>query len=111
MKYIDAERLIAEIEKLKNELKSLMSKLYYAANYNEWEAELNGYNKILSLIDSLMQEQPEADLVVELKHHLATTPKEQLEKEWKELEIWDNIGPTIQEFLYGKQSAVDLEKE
>lgn len=42
------------------------------------------------------------DLVAELKHHLATTPKEQLEKEWKELEHWNNIGPTVQEFLYGK---------
>lgn len=56
-------------------------------------------------------EQPKVDLVTELKHHLATTPKEQLEKEWKELEPWGNIGPTVQEFLYGKQSEVDLEKE
>ena len=57
------------------------------------------------------REQPEVDLVAELKHHLATTPKEQLEKEWKELEPWGNIGPTVQEFLYGKQPEVDLEKE
>lgn len=56
MKYIDAEKLIGKIEKSKNELKSLMSKLYYAANYKEWEAELNGYNKILSIIASLQQE-------------------------------------------------------
>ena len=56
------------------------------------------------------QEQPKVDLVAELKHHLATTPKEQLEKEWKELEHW-RIGPTVQEFLYGKQPEVDLENE
>ena len=56
MNYIDAEKLIAEIEKSKNELKSLMSKLYYAANYKEWEAELNGYNKTLSIIASPQQE-------------------------------------------------------
>lgn len=56
-------------------------------------------------------EQSKVDLVAELKHHLATTPKEQLEKEWKELEPWCNIGPSVREFLYGKQPEVDLEKE
>lgn len=57
------------------------------------------------------QEQPKVDLVANLRHHLATTPKEQLDKEWKELEHWNNVGPTVQEFLYGKQPEVDLEKE
>lgn len=56
------------------------------------------------------QEQPKVDLVTELRHHLATTPREQLEKEWKELEPYGNIGPSVQEFLYGKQPEVDLEK-
>ena len=63
MKYIDADKLITKIEKSKNELKSLMSKLYYAANYKECKAELNGYNKILSIVSSLQQEQPEVDLM------------------------------------------------
>lgn len=58
-KYIATNKLIAAIEKLKNELKSLMNKIYYAANYKEWEAELSGYNKILRLITVLQQEQPE----------------------------------------------------
>ena len=66
---------------------------------------------MIAIIDSLQQEQPEVDLVATLTHHLATTPKEQLEKEWKELEPWNNIGPTVQEFLYGKQQEVDLKKE
>ena len=57
------------------------------------------------------QEQPKVDLVAKLRHHLATTPREQLEKEWKELEHWNNVGPTVQEFLYGKQQEVELEKE
>lgn len=61
--------------------------------------------------DNLKYERPEVDLIAELKHHLAITPKEQLEKEWKELEPWGNIGSTVQEFLYGKQPEVDLEKE
>ena len=57
MKYIDSEKLKDEIKKLVRELITLMNKLYYASNYKEWEAELNGYNKILSLINSLQQEQ------------------------------------------------------
>lgn len=67
MKYINAEHLKTEIVKLKNGLKSLMNKVYYAANYKEWEAELNGYNKILSLINSLQQEQPKVDFEKELE--------------------------------------------
>lgn len=68
--------------------------------------------KILAYLEKQKEQKPaEWSLVAELKHHLATTPKEQLEKEWKELEPWGNIGPTVQEFLYGKKSEVDLEKE
>ena len=69
-------------------------------------------NAIINAFDSLptVSQQPKVDLVAELKHHLATTPKEQLEKEWKELEPWGNMGPTVQEFLYGKQTEVDLKK-
>ncbi len=73
-----------------------------------WYAPSNGTKHC---IDYIQQEQPKVDLVAELKHHLDTTPKEQLEKEWKELEPWGNIGPTVQEFLYGKQPEVDLGKE
>lgn len=56
-KYIPAEKLIDKLEKLKNKLKSLMSKFYYAANYKEWATELSGYNTVLSIITSLQQEQ------------------------------------------------------
>lgn len=68
-------------------------------------------DKIEDWGELVQQEQPKVDLVAELKHHLATTPKEQLEKEWKELEPWCNIGPSVREFLYGKQPDVDLENE
>ena len=109
MKYIDAEKLIAEIE----------DRLHCNGAFDEvgdygWHYDkgmVDAYNHIKEFITSLQQEQPEVDLVAELKHHISTTPKEQLEKEWKELEPWGNIGPTVQEFLYGKQPEVDLEKE
>ena len=78
----------------------------YKADYTIW-----AYMDDLLNTPSLQQEQPKVDLVAELKHHLATTPKEQLEKEWKELEPWGNIKPTVQEFLYGNQPEMDLDKE
>ena len=50
------------------------------------------------------------NMVEELRHHLATTPKEQLDKEWEELEEWGKIGPTVSEFL-GWQKPVCEELE
>jgi hypothetical protein len=38
-------------------------------------------------------------LVAQLKEHLANTPKEQLDAEWKELEEWNHVGPTVKEYL------------
>lgn len=101
---IDAEKLKQEIEK---RIKSAESCPFIEAEFGaemRREGKTQTYNEILSLITSLQQEQPKVDLVAELRHHLATTPKEQLEKEWKELEHWNSVGPTVQEFLYGKQS-------
>lgn len=105
-KYIDADSLIHDLEER-----------IYA--YSKGYANGDDYRKdaIETLLKdvrnqySLQQEQPKVDIVAKLKHHLDTTPKEQLEKEWKELEPWNNIGPTVQEFLYGKQPEIDLEKE
>ena len=56
------------------------------------------------------REQKPVDLVAELKHHLATTPKEQLEKEWKELEPF-GFGPTVEEYLYGKPEKPQWSEE
>lgn len=100
-KYIDAEKLKAKIEKRKNIL-DVESPFGIGGRV---ELEL-----VLDTITSLQQEQPKVDLVAELERHFATTPKEQLEKEWKELEHWNNVGPTVQEFLYGKQAEADLEE-
>lgn len=95
-KYIDADRLRAKIEQWYN--------TYKIGQHGAFRGgKVEALRETIELIDSLQREHPKVDLVAELKHHLATTPKEQLEKEWKELEPWGNIGPTVQEFLYGKQ--------
>ena len=45
------------------------------------------------------------DLVAQLKEHLANATKEQLEAEWKELEKWNDVGPTVEEYLGGIKPA------
>ena len=51
-------------------------------------------------------------IVEDLRHHLATTPKEQLEKEWEDLKEWGNVGPTVSEFLgWNKPSVKWLEEQ
>lgn len=60
-----------------------------------------------------MEEQKPAekhDLVAQLKEHLDNTPKEQLEAEWKELEHWNNIGPTVEEY-FGSIKPAEWSKE
>lgn len=111
MKYIDADLLRKEIKRLEKTAHKSALGCADSETRKFHEGKDYAYQHIGILIDSLQQEQHEVDLVAELKHHLATTPKEQLEKEWKELEPWGNIGPTVQEFLYGKQPEVNLDAE
>ena len=42
------------------------------------------------------------DIVAKLEEHLANTPREQLDAEWKALEKWNDVGPTVEEYIYGK---------
>ena len=59
------------------------------------------------------KEQPvKTNIVEDLKHYLATTPKEQIEKEWESLKEWDKVGPSISEFLGWEQPVCEgLEEE
>ena len=38
-------------------------------------------------------------VLAELLEHIKTTPKEDLEREFNELEEWSNVGPTVEEFM------------
>jgi hypothetical protein len=68
----------------------------------EWDAEKKELKKI---------EHKHPDMVANLKEYIANTPKEQLEKDWDELKHWNNVGPTIEEFLYGKQNPAWSEED
>ena len=39
------------------------------------------------------------DVLTELLNHIKNTPKEELEREFNELEEWSNVGPTVEEFM------------
>lgn len=73
MKYIDVDKLIAEIEKKKEILVSEYNEL---AKYEVWKSandkkiKINTIGEIISLIviASIQQEQPEVDLEKELKN-------------------------------------------
>ena len=98
LKCIFPELAESEDEKMINELQGFLDS--FGADYfgtGEWQKFHDWLEK--------QKEQKPVDLVAELKLHLANTPKEQLEKEWKELEPYGNIGPTVHEFLYGEQPA------
>ena len=65
-KYIDVEKLIAEIERLTNQkkekLKMFSDEDYTCSVASSINCELWGNEEVLSIIKSLQQEQPEVDL-------------------------------------------------
>ena len=79
MKYIDAEKLKKEIENLKIDF----IKFHTGIDPELVKSYLGyrSYDNVLSLIDSLQQEQPEADLDREITHiwgKCAAEPKDQI---------------------------------
>ena len=46
------------------------------------------------------------ELLEQLREHFRSMSQEELEKEWKEYDMYNNVGPTVNEFLeqYEKDS-------
>lgn len=67
-----------------------------------WDAYYRrGYERGLEVGRKEQKTTEKHDLVAQLKEHLANTPKEQLDAEWKELEKWNHVGPTVEEYPEG----------
>jgi len=62
MKYIDANKLIAKIERRKNESREIAQEHKNSPLGNAAQTMANEDEEILSLIDSLQQEQPETEM-------------------------------------------------
>lgn len=67
-KYIDAEKLIAEIEKHIKEVKDAADR--FTPNMGFFDAKLSGIYDVMAIIDSLLQEQSEVDLEKEIDEWL-----------------------------------------
>jgi hypothetical protein len=50
-----------------------------------------------------------SEMVQDLQHYLETTPQEQIDKDWKKVEEFDLVGPTVGEFL-GESNLTPEEK-
>lgn len=75
MKYIDSEKLIAEIDRLKRSIE--LNREHYNSTPLEFRNELDAYyaqelilNSLINTITSLQQEQPEVDLDAEIAIYL-----------------------------------------
>ena len=55
-----------------------------------------------------MEQKEQLSIVEQLKYHLATTSREELDREYEELKQWNDVGPTIDEYLYGKTGALKI---
>lgn len=53
-----------------------------------------------------MEQKEQISILEQLKYHLATTSREELDREYEELKHWNNVGPTVDEYLYGKSGAI-----
>lgn len=50
-------------------------------------------------------------MLEKLKKHLKETPREQLEKEWAEIEEFSDVGPTVEEYMKHLDDMDEKEKE
>ena len=76
IKYIEAEKLIAEIERRKNENREFAQKRGYSCLGNSARIKAIEDEAILSIITSLQQEQPEVDLKEEFHRWLSKEKEE-----------------------------------
>ena len=89
-------------------------RLYMNSEYNEfhkcveYDGNIDEERLINDFEEAMQKEQQPAEkqgIVARLKEHLANTPKEQLEAEWKKLEKWNHVGPTVEEYFRGIKPA------
>ena len=76
--------------------------VYTSAEYWCDVKELLKWNPIDFLEDKHCKEKQVngmKNVLTELLNHIKNTPKEELEREFNELEEWSNVGPTVEEFM------------
>ena len=130
---VELDKMVAWLEKQKEQKQDSLTKYVYSKEDKEFIQDCanilvaNDYaasaERLLSMFDqkaisqedfdtakheALWGEQKPAEkhsMAAKLKEHLANTPKEQLDAEWKELEKWNHVGPTVEEYFHGIKPA------
>jgi hypothetical protein len=100
----DAEHFFPELTESEDEKvrKWILEKMQgYASSGIPCSDEIKMADKAIDYLEKQKEQKPveKHDLVAQLKEHLANTPKGQLEAEWKELEKWNHVSPTVEEYL------------
>ncbi len=109
------EKIRAEVERLQHTDIPHTDEWWDGADYvrRRMKEVLSDLEKEEKPTNPTIQEQPvKTNIVEDLKHYLATTPKEQIKKDWESLKEWDKVGPSVSEFLGWKQPvSEELENE
>lgn len=77
MRYIDADRLKAEIEKHIKEVKDAAER--FTPNMGFFDAKLSGIYDVMTILDSLQQEQPCEDLEKEVEWEWVHREKQEVD--------------------------------
>lgn len=88
----------------KSEILALLHLLKSGKSGEYWNGFSHGRDSVIAAPEEYGLRKPveHYDMVAKLEEHLANTPKEQLDAEWKALEKWNDVGPTVEEYVYGK---------
>ena len=92
MELIDKSTLVAEIEKRIKTNKGCMLGL---RNLDYYQGKIDALNDTISFLTTFEVKKTNSEL---LKKHFEETPQKELDKEWKEIEPLNDIGPDVLEY-------------
>ena len=95
--YIDKDTIVTEIEKRIKTNKECMLGL---RNLDYYQGKIDALNDTISFINTLEVNKVNSEF---LKKYFEETSQEELDKEWKEIEPLNDIGPDVLEYANKKE--------
>ena len=93
--YINKSKVVAEIERKKAHAQTLGDNAINSSMQQFYDGMREGCNNLLSFINTLEVNKVNSEF---LKKYFEETPQEELDKEWKEIEPLNDIGPDVLEY-------------
>ena len=97
--YINKSKVVAEIERKKAHAQTLGDNAINSSMQQFYDGMREGCNNLLSFINTLEVNKVNSEF---LKKYFEETPQEELDKEWKEFEPLNDIGPDVLEYANKK---------